>query len=65
MSMVLESERTRHVEADEFLIDDVEGVESAWDAEVDRRLKSVLDGSAELISGETSMKKLDALLAIG
>ena len=41
-------------------------IEAAWDAEVDRRLQEVLDGTAELVSGEESMRKLDALLtAVG
>ena len=46
--------------------DAVEDVEAAWDAEADRRLQEVLDGTAQLIPGETSMRRLDALLtAIG
>ena len=41
-------------------------IEVAWDAEVDRRLQEVLDGTANLVSGEESMRKLDALLtAVG
>ena len=41
-------------------------IEAAWDAEVDRRLQEVLDGAADLVSGEESMRKLDALLtAVG
>ena len=41
-------------------------IEAAWDAEVDRRLQEVLDGTAELVSGEESMRKLNALLtAVG
>ena len=41
-------------------------IEAAWDAEVDRRLQEVLDGTADLVSGEESMRKLDALLtAVG
>ena len=47
-------------------LDAYEAVEVAWDAEVDRRLQEVLDGTAELVSGEESMRKLDALLtAVG
>ena len=49
--------------ADDFIDDAVEDVEAAWDAEADRRLQEVLDGTAQLIPGETSMKRLDALLA--
>ena len=51
--------RTSNVESD-CSADDIE---AAWDAEVDRRLQEVLDGTAELVSGEESMRKLDALLA--
>ena len=54
--------RTSNVESD-CSADDIE---AAWDAEVDRRLQEVLDGRAELVSGEESMRKLDALLtAVG
>ena len=54
--------RTSNVELDNSADD----VEVAWDAEVDRRLQEVLDGTAELVSGEESMRKLDALLtAVG
>ena len=49
--------------ADDFIDDVVEDVEVAWDAEADRRLQEVLDGTAQLIPGETSMKRLDAMLA--
>ena len=49
--------------ADDFIDDAVEDVEAAWDAEADRRLQEVLDGTAQLIPGETSMRRLDALLA--
>ena len=54
--------RTSNVESD-CSADDIE---AAWDAEVDRRLQEVLDGTAELVSSEESMRKLDALLtAVG
>ena len=54
--------RTSNVESD-CSADDIE---AAWDAEVDRRLQEVLDGTADLVSGEESMRKLDALLtAVG
>ena len=54
--------RTSNVELD-CLADDIE---AAWDAEVDCRLQEVLDGTADLVSGEESMRKLDALLtAVG
>lgn len=53
--------RTSNVE-----LDSADDIEAAWDAEVDRRLQEVLDGTAELVSGEESMRKLDALLtAVG
>ena len=57
----------RNVRASNVELDNsADDVEVAWDAEVDRRLQEVLDGTAELISGEESMRKLNALLtAVG
>ena len=57
----------RNVRASNVELDNsADDVEVAWDAEVDRRLQEVLDGTAELVSGEESMRKLDALLmAVG
>ena len=57
----------RNVRASNVELDNsADDVEVAWDAEVDRRLQEVLDGTAELVSGEESMCKLNALLtAVG
>ena len=57
----------RNVRASNVELDNsADDVEVAWDAEVDRRLQEVLDGTAELVSGEESMRKLNALLtAVG
>ena len=63
MPMVMERTAAAAHVADDFIDDAVEDVEAAWDAEADRRLQEVLDGTAQLIPGETSMRRLDALLA--
>ena len=57
----------RNVRASNVELDNsTDDIEAAWDAEVDRRLQEVLDGTADLVSGEESMRKLDALLtAVG
>ena len=63
MPMLMERNASAARIADDFIDDAVEDTEAAWDAEADRRLQEVLDGTAQLIPGEMSMKRLDALLA--
>jgi hypothetical protein len=38
-------------------------VEAAWDEEINRRAQEVMDGTVELISGEESDRRMDALFA--
>ena len=43
--------------------DDEASVEAAWDAEIDARIKDIEEGRVELISGEESERRIDALFA--
>ena len=63
MPVVMEKSDVLKSVADDFIDDAVEDVEAAWDAESDRRLQEVLDGTAQLVTGESSMRRLDAMLA--
>ena len=38
-------------------------IDAAWDREIDRRLKDVLEGRVELIDGDQVMRKIDAVLS--
>ena len=38
-------------------------IDAAWDREIDRRLKDVLEGRVELIDGDRVMRKIDAVLS--
>lgn len=48
-----------------FLVadDDEESVQAEWGAEIDRRSQEVMEGKVELISGEESERRIDALFA--
>ena len=63
MPVVMEKSDVLKSVVDDFIDDAVEDVEAAWDAESDRRLQEVLDGTAQLVTGEASMRRLDAMLA--
>jgi hypothetical protein len=43
--------------------EDGRSVEAAWDEEINRRAQEVMDGTVELISGEESDRRMDALYA--
>ena len=45
------------------LDEDERSVEAAWDEEINRRAQEVMDGKVELISGEESDRRMDALFA--
>ena len=38
-------------------------IDAAWDREIDRRLKDVLEGRVELIDGDQVMRKIDLVLS--
>ena len=38
-------------------------IDAAWDREIDRRLKDVLEGRVELIDGDQVMRKIDVVLS--
>ena len=43
--------------------EDAASIEAEWDAEIDRRVKEIEDGTVELISGEESDRRTDAIFA--
>ena len=45
------------------LDEDDASVEAAWDVEINRRAEEVMNGTVELISGEESERRIEALFA--
>ncbi|OYW74824.1 MAG: hypothetical protein B7Z37_16050 [Verrucomicrobia bacterium 12-59-8] len=43
--------------------DDVAFIEAEWDAEIDRRVQEIEDGTVQLLTAEESERRVDALFA--
>ncbi len=44
-------------------VDDEASVEAAWDAEIDRRVQEIEDGTVQLLTAEESERRVDAVFA--